>query len=1206
MKVFVSSVVGSYSEFRTAAKAAIDALDHHPVLMELTHPASASPPQEECFAQIEDSDVVVMLLGARYGALQQSEKSATHEEWEHARLHNKPILLFVEDMDASDRDPDQQAFLEEIGVWEDGSLWKPYSTPVSLVTEIANALKAHESRSRDVAVAVSIERLPLPCRERLESLRESSPALADRLVELLCDPASRQPTVLSRLAHEPPGWLAEAGYTAWEVISDFIGAHSLRGTDSARRRAIEAGSPRSAMLMINQAEALADAGDAQGAAELMDQVPSEHPLLGTARAHIGLDASGVVDAVLSDGLHRSEDPEVALYAVGRLAMAHWRLHRPDLARSVLRDANARFPDRAWLLLHEANAVLGVADQGGHQTTGGQDLLREAVELALRSRDCFRMWDGPSHLAVAVAMRARLGTEDPQQAAVLGLVPPEGEATDSEATSAAVQPKLAHAMLMLGRYDEIDTVRLDAVDAVEAALIRAMQARGRDDPAARSQMRRAVAQASEDPIRRHALLGLALFGEIDETQMAEVSESDAALFRGVAALNRDALEEAQEHLDPHWLDSPIHAAYLADAQHRAGATHEAVQTLTGAAESLETEWLLVPAVVMLVEADHLGEAAEIASDALDRNLGGLAQHRLRSLLAEIAERRQDWQMMEQHTRALVRESPQDRQAAWAVVHALWRQAKYQQAWGFIVGHDLTPFNEQSARLMIAVCADADSPEDTAGPLLEIAHLYADSEVVVGSAIAAVMMGGDRVRLTDAQRVQLNELTQDFLARFPDSDVLRSYSFSEPEEILEVMGDFSRDRALHLGEFVDQVRYGRLPYGLLQQVSGLSYTELLLSVAAGSITAIAADEQRRDRERRAAEAALGTVIAVDTSVTATGINADIDVRRLAHVFQRTLVGDELIADARTAVARASQPVEATVFYEPALGRPSMTLIDEQQRSAQAERAQNALEILDSWQSVASGPLPPPGDAQHLELRPWDASIRVALHRRCALWSDDLALRSLAEHEGIPTFGTWALYEALASTPAGVWLAPPTEMKMRLLRARIADVPITIPELSQATDSGEVLDTAVCAYLSRPLVWATDPMGTLEWFRALVTSLVDGANDQWVPGLFSAASFGLGTSVDPAQRGNMIGALLVTGVLRTQDPSLVPALVTAARTTAGHLDPTDPPDPLPDAVRRLLEALEQGDDPRAAAQTVVRLFSEAEPADRDLVTSIVIGDR
>ena len=124
----------------------------------------------------------------------------------------------------------------------------------------------------------------------------------------------------------------------------------------------------------------------------------------------------------------------------------------------------------------------------------------------------------------------------------------------------------------------------------------------------------------------------------------------------------------------------------------------------------------------------------------------------------------------------------------------------------------------------------------------------------------------------------------------------------------------------------------------------------------------------------------------------------------------------------------------------------------------------------------------------MRPWDASIRVALHRQCALWCDDLAMRRLAEHVGVATFGTWALYEALASAPAGAWLPPPTEMKMRLLRARIADVPITVPELVDATDRSAVLDFAVSAYLSRPLPWTSDLQATLELFRELVTAITE----------------------------------------------------------------------------------------------------------------------
>ena len=46
----------------------------------------------------------------------------------------------------------------------------------------------------------------------------------------------------------------------------------------------------------------------------------------------------------------------------------------------------------------------------------------------------------------------------------------------------------------------------------------------------------------------------------------------------------------------------------------------------------------------------------------------------------------------------------------------------------------------------------------------------------------------------------------------------------------------------------------------------------------------------------------------------------------------------------------------------------------------------------------------------------------------------------------------------------VVPPIEMKLRLLRAQIADVPVSISELSQATESDEVLDSAIGACLSR----------------------------------------------------------------------------------------------------------------------------------------------
>lgn len=94
--MFVSSVEGGYQDYRAAAKCAIVSLGHLPVLMEGPG-AAASPdsPQMACLMEVESSDIVVLLMGARYGDIQESGLSATHEEWVHARSIRRKVLVFV-------------------------------------------------------------------------------------------------------------------------------------------------------------------------------------------------------------------------------------------------------------------------------------------------------------------------------------------------------------------------------------------------------------------------------------------------------------------------------------------------------------------------------------------------------------------------------------------------------------------------------------------------------------------------------------------------------------------------------------------------------------------------------------------------------------------------------------------------------------------------------------------------------------------------------------------------------------------------------------------------------------------------------------------------------------------------------------------------------------------------------------------------------
>ena len=107
---------------------------------------------------------------------------------------------------------------------------------------------------------------------------------------------------------------------------------------------------------------------------------------------------------------------MALFAVVTLVWAYWSLEQFDVLSEALREANRRFPGRAWLMCHQARSTLGMVQQAGLESAQSHDLLGDALRLALQSRDLFRLWEGPSHVPVLLAMQALIALEDPQRAA----------------------------------------------------------------------------------------------------------------------------------------------------------------------------------------------------------------------------------------------------------------------------------------------------------------------------------------------------------------------------------------------------------------------------------------------------------------------------------------------------------------------------------------------------------------------------------------------------------------------------------------------------------------------------------------------------------------------------------------------------------------------------------------------------------------------
>jgi hypothetical protein len=136
MKVFISSVISGMEQYRDAAARAVRTLGHEPRMAE-DYGASPDTPQRACLAGVRDADVVVLLLGDRYGHRQESGLSATHEEYREAK-ERRPVLAFVQE--SAEREAAQQDFVRDVQDWNSGQYTAGFSIPEGLREAVIRGL----------------------------------------------------------------------------------------------------------------------------------------------------------------------------------------------------------------------------------------------------------------------------------------------------------------------------------------------------------------------------------------------------------------------------------------------------------------------------------------------------------------------------------------------------------------------------------------------------------------------------------------------------------------------------------------------------------------------------------------------------------------------------------------------------------------------------------------------------------------------------------------------------------------------------------------------------------------------------------------------------------------------------------------------------------------------------------------------------------
>ncbi len=122
-RVFVSSVIDGFEEYRDAARRGIVEAGAEPVLVE-DLPAQDETPRNVCLDGVASCDVVVVIVGSRAGWRTPSGQFAMVEEAEFARRRGIPLMVFLED---TGRDEEAEQIVSELEDYVDGRFRKKFS-----------------------------------------------------------------------------------------------------------------------------------------------------------------------------------------------------------------------------------------------------------------------------------------------------------------------------------------------------------------------------------------------------------------------------------------------------------------------------------------------------------------------------------------------------------------------------------------------------------------------------------------------------------------------------------------------------------------------------------------------------------------------------------------------------------------------------------------------------------------------------------------------------------------------------------------------------------------------------------------------------------------------------------------------------------------------------------------------------------------------
>lgn len=1069
-------------------------------------------------------------------------------------------------------------------------------TRLSVERSESHVLRRLDARDR---FELNVQMLPPRRQAAATELKTDWPAV-EQCIEQLVGAGHGRAEVLRQWSRHTPDWLRNAPVDAYVWLgltaSDY-GAHNAAVTflDAA----LQGGAFPRAHVVARKAIALS-ASDTEAALQFLRQGGEVDPLcqslvlifegdLDRARSELegwttGSTEEEAIRGVLLTQVLQNDDPHAALV----VALDTWQ-NTASTGAGLL---------AARLLLARA--------EGGGSASKFSD-TQQAAKIAVAVRDIRRAWSGDSAEAVEVAVAAAHLSHDPARAWRLTQGAPDGEATEVEAADPRVRQ---HAALTAALRGDIDTARVlgaDIDDRFHRAHVEAVIAeRSANEADALHAWLAAWEAAGNDAQRLQAASGIATSGgalpdlaDVETRHPEAVSE-----IRLVAEVL--VADDPIAALRANMLRSRLVLVELAERYEDGGRYHEAGDALRSGAEKWEHPELMG----MAASSYHKAGLYDLARDTATRALvlGGpewSGRPTMLALLVEVEARSENWPAAVTVARQLIDANPEVADAYWALIRCQVAAADWNGAWASLQSATapLAPRSRDEASVWLQLNARYSSDQRFLGDALVLMRKWHDDAELFGYFLQWTYSGllRDELEPTPDDLNQLHELTREYLQQHPESTTFRSVNFGPDDDPLRPLADELRQEYERTEQVREKVAAGQWPLAALATPVGRSLTEASLRRAAGVV--FATEGLGRADEASIAELVQATTAVIDPTVAHTLILLDAALRdQLLGSVRQVTTTDALYRDALQAQDSLALRSPMHINWDPDKQRPMVIETDQAIADLLAERSRDVASILAAVARFPHNQLVhfPKADRR----MSWLSGIDLAKTRGWAYWSDDKVMRQLAASIDVPTFGTTAVLDCLATN--GRLSAERIEVaRATLVRNFYVDLGFEerVFELAAIEDQWRARGTAFV--ISRASSWAV----TESAMRFVLTAIgnVVATSPEDVAGWCQAACTALieiAGNVDAASH-NLEVFLRRVAAQRWFGPATLPFVLQGVRAAMRQSVHSGALDPFANILAGLYRLTVQRTDHTTAAGLVMGLVAAADEQDRALAARVILTD-